>query len=133
MSDIYSSLPDPVPLKRAALVTYEWGEQKFEIICTACSVRTVEWKDTGERIAWLHCKAMRTAEIKPEGATSMMTVLIPAHYVTSIRPGPTFRMTSSRPTRDIGVFPPTKPTPAASLPLSDLEKAVADLLDPARN
>jgi hypothetical protein len=133
MSDIYSSLPEPTPLARAAILTYEWGDQRFEVICSACSLRTLPWKDTGESLTWLHCKAMTTAEMKPDEATGMMTVLIPAHYVTSIRPGPTFRISRAKPTRDVGVFPPTKPTPALALLLSELEKAITGMLDPVRN
>jgi hypothetical protein len=63
----------------------------------------------------------------------MMTVLIPAHYVTSIQPGPTFRMVQSVPTRDLGIFPPNQPTPPDHLPLEEIEEKIAELLDPMVN
>lgn len=34
------AFPDPAPLRRAALIKYQWGATEFEIISTACSVRS---------------------------------------------------------------------------------------------
>jgi hypothetical protein len=133
MSDPFGSLPEPAPLRRAATITYQWGDQHFEIFCSACSIRTLTWPKTDEEVTWLHCKAMRTAEIKPDGPTGMMTVLIPAHYVTSIGPGPTFRVDRIRITKDIGIFPPSQPTPVDRLPLERIEETIADLMRPERN
>lgn len=84
-------------------------------------------------MTWLHCKAMRAAEIKAEEPTGLMNVLIPAHYVTGIKPGPTFHLTRSRKSDDIGVFPPNQPPPANALALSEVERVITDLLTPARN
>ena len=133
MAKAFSFLPEPDLLKQAALIDYEWGDQKFEIICTACSLRTLPWEETGEELAWLHCKAMRTAELNPDGPTGMMNVLIPAHYVTRIRPGPTFRLKRSGKPRDIGIFPPNQPTPSNHLSLAAIDEAIAELLRPDRN
>src|SRR5436305_6299410 len=83
--DELPQLADPTPLRRAALIEYRWGSTNFDITATACSVRVTAWGD--EQMTWLHCKAMTTASIKPEGQTGVMCVLIPAHYVTAIKPG----------------------------------------------
>jgi hypothetical protein len=135
MSDFASSLPRPTPLSRAVLIWYQWGEQKFEIICTACSVRTFVWKDTGEPVTWLHCTAMRTAEVNRDGPTRMMNVLIPAHYVTDIKPGPPFQLgrRDSQGSGDVGVFPPIHPPPDGALPLEEIEQTIVRFLDPVLN
>src|SRR5262245_329627 len=95
-------LPPPAPLQRAAHIEYRWGATPFAIWATACSVRTTAWG--GEQMTWLHCQAMNVAEITPEEPTGLMTVLIPASYITGIRPGPAFRVSRSRPAEDLGVF-----------------------------
>ncbi|MGH7226498.1 MAG: hypothetical protein ACRELF_25050, partial [Gemmataceae bacterium] len=84
-------------------------------------------------VTWLHCKAMQTAAIKPDQQTSLMNVLIPADYVTNIKPGPIFPLHRSRPTEDLGVFPPVYTLPADSLPLEMIERVVAELLASERN
>lgn len=85
-------------------------------------------------MTWLHCKAIPTADMKFDEPTGLMTVLFPAHYVTGIKPGPTFRVGQSRkPEDDIGVFPPNQPTPADPLPLSEVERVVTQLLALERN
>lgn len=127
------SLPEPEPLRRAAQISYQWGEQKFVIWSTACSLRTVPWTETGEEVTWLHCKAMPVAEITPDSPTGLMTVLIPAHYVTAIQPGPTFRLKSSGRSPDLGIFPPNQATPPNHLALEEIEEALVDLLDPKLN
>lgn len=128
MSESYA-FPEPEPLRRAALLTYRWGDQEFEVICTACSFRTTLWPETGEEVTWLHCKAMRTAEINPNGPTRLMNVLIPAHYVTGVRAGPAFRAREPGRGRGLGIFPPNQPTPADRLPLEEIEAAFEDLWD----
>jgi hypothetical protein len=133
MSDDYSSLPEPTPLRRAAVIRYQWGEQQFVIWSTACSVRTLAWRETGEQLTWLHCKARPVAEITPDEPTVLMTVLIPAHYVTGIEVGPTFRVSKAAMRNDLGIFPPNQVTPPNRLALAEIEKALADLLDPSRN
>jgi hypothetical protein len=136
MADALPLLPTPAPLRRAAHIEYQWGKMKFTALATACSVRTTAWG--GEQVAWLHCKAMNIAEIKPDEPTGIMTVLIPVYYVTVIKPGPTFRLTGSRKSEDLGVldlgvFPPNYPAPAQALPLSEVERVLEQLLEPERN
>jgi hypothetical protein len=133
MSEIGASLPAPAPLRRAALLRYQWGEQHFEVLCSACSVRVLRWPQTGERLTWLHCKAIPTRELNPEGPTGLMNVLIPAHYVTGIEPGPTFQLKRAGPSRDIGIFPPNQPTPEKAVPLEEIERVLLELLDPTVN
>jgi len=125
------SLPPPVPLRRAALIHYQWGDAPFEIVATACSVRTTPWES--DKMIWLQCKAMQTAAIKPEPDTGLMNVLIPAQYVTGIGPGPTFQIARSGKSDDVGVFPPSQPTPEGALPLEVVERVLGELLTPERN
>ncbi len=124
-------LPVPLQLRRAALIEYQWGEQRFQILASACSVRTTPWG--AEHVTWLHCKAIQTMNVQPEETASLIAVLIPARYVTAIGPGPTFRMARGRRCIDLGVFPPNQPTPAAALPLAEVERVVTELLSPERN
>jgi hypothetical protein len=124
-------LPDPDPLCRAALIDFHWGNTHFEIVATACSIRCIAWGS--KELTWLHCKAMRTAEIKADEKTSLIAVLIPAHYVTRIRPGPTFRIGRSRKSQDLGLFPPNKPAPVDAVPLAEVERVITELLAPERN
>ena len=133
MPDACSFLPEPTPLRRAAVICYQWGEQKFEIWSTACSIRSVPWEKTGELMTWLHCKARPVAEIAPEDDTELMTVLIPAHYVTCIHAGPTFRLGRTGKTKSLGIFPPIHAAPTNRLPLPEIERVLTDLLDPGRN
>jgi hypothetical protein len=130
-AEMIPPLPEPAPLGRTAHISYRWGEMAFNILATACSLRTTVWGDGS--MTWLHCKAKPIAEITPDESTGMMTALIPASYVTSIQPGPTFRLNRSRPSVDLGVFPPVWPAPAGSLPLAEVERILEELLTPERN
>ena len=131
MGDALPFLPAPTPLHHAAMIEYQWGVMKFEIVATACSLRTTAWGD--EQVTWLHCIAKQTAKIKPDEPTSFIAALIPVHYVTSIQPGPTFRIARSRRCDDVGVFPPNQLTPADALPLAEVERVITELLAPERN
>jgi hypothetical protein len=128
LADAFPVFPAPAPLRRAALIEYHWGDLKFEIVSSACSVRLALWG--GEAVTWLHCKAIPTAEMTAGQPTGVMNVLIPAHYVTRIGPGPTFRLLRGGQSDELGVFPPDQPTPAAALPLAEVERVLADLLLP---
>jgi hypothetical protein len=114
MADLSEPLPDPTPLWRALLLRFQWGSQKFKAFASACSVPVVAWE--GEEVTWLHCKAVETKNIKADGTAKAITALIPARYVTFAEAGPPFLLTRSRPTGDLGFFPPTKPPPAAAVP-----------------
>jgi hypothetical protein len=103
----------------------------FNAWATACSVRTTTWGS--RQMTWLHCMAVNVAEIAPDEPTRMMAVLIPAHHVTAIRPGPTFQLTRSQHPEDLGVFPPSPFAPPDSLPLAEVERILAELLAPQRN
>jgi hypothetical protein len=129
MSDLPSSLPPPTPLRQGLRIDYQWGAQKFEIVGTAASIRTAFWQEAGRDVTWLHCKAIQTMNIKPDGAGSVMNVLIPAHYVTDAAPGPSFRLSRSKVSHDLGVFPPNQPTPPNTVPLVELERVIASLVD----
>jgi hypothetical protein len=133
-NNLAATLPPPMPLRRALSIKYEWGEQKFDIVASACSIRTTLWEETDQEVTWLHCEAVQTMSIKPDGSGDMMNVLIPAHYVTRAERGPKYRIKRSKASGDLGIFPPSKPTPANPVPLPELERLVADLAaDPSLN
>lgn len=128
----FPAFAPPARLSRAVRVVFQWGGARFEFAVAACSVRTAPWGR--EPMAWLHCKAAQTSAITPDEPTRVMTLLIPAHYVTAVWPGPALRFARHRNVEEeIGVFPPNQPAPADALPLSEIERAITDLLVPERN
>lgn len=131
LADTLPDFPDPIPLHRTAHLEYKWGATKFEILATACSLRLTEWD--GEPLTWLHCKAVQTEAVKPDESVRLIGVLIPASYVVTIKPGPTFRINRARHSDDLGVFPPIHSTPEDALPLEVIERVIAELLTPERN
>lgn len=131
MADALPALPDPAPLQWAAQIEYSWGETRFTILATACSLRAAPWGN--EPMTWLHCKAMTVREITPNEPTSLITALIPAHYVTGIKPGSTFRFSGSLKSGELGVFPPIHPAPEHALSLEEVERTLTELLTPERN
>jgi hypothetical protein len=133
MSNLAASLPAPTPLRQGLLIHYQWGEQKFEIVATAASIRIAFWEEGRRDVTWLHCKATPTMAIEPDGSCSLINVLIPAEYVTRAEAGPTFRIARSKASGDLGVFPPNQPPPANALPLADLERVIAGLVDTTLN
>src|SRR5437016_3749489 len=96
MSNLADSLPPPTPLRRSLSIHFQWGEQKFEMIASAASIRTVTWEETGEDITWLHCKGIQAQAIKPDMEVGMTNYLIPAAYVTCAEEGPTFQILRSK-------------------------------------
>jgi hypothetical protein len=129
-ADALPYLPAPAALHRTALIEYSWGETRFEILATACSVRITAWGD--EQMTWLHCKARPIAEIKSGEAVGLITVIFPAQYVTAIQPGPPFQQaTQGEPSGDLGVFPPNQPPPEDALALWEIERVIVELMEPA--
>jgi hypothetical protein len=124
-------LPEPTPLRRAALIEYRWGAMEFAILATACSLRTTPWGD--EQVTWLHCTARQTMHVRPDQPVSLIPVLIPAAYVTSIEAGSPFHLKRGSGSEKIGVFPPNQPAPSGALPLAEVERALAELLLVERN
>src|SRR5262245_50908460 len=115
------------------LFRFEWGPQKFEAIASACAIRTLPFAQTGEVREWLHCKAVQTAEIKPDGSAGMLTLLIPASYITHVEVGPTFRIAESKPTLDLCIFPPIHPDPPNRISLGQLADMIVKLVDASIN
>ena len=81
----------------------------------------------------MQCKGMNLAGLDLENPVGLITVVIPAHYVTSIKPGPTFRIKRSSRKGDTAIFPANQPTPANRLSLPEIEHAIADLMTVERN
>jgi hypothetical protein len=131
MANALPDFPDPVPLSQTALIEYQWGKTHFDIFVTACSLRNAAWGD--EVMPWLHCKGMQTSHINPKGPTSQIMVLIPAHFVTSIKTGTSYRIVNPRQCDDLGVFPPNQPTPVDALPLAEVERVLMELQTTERN
>jgi hypothetical protein len=104
---------------------------EFTILATACSLRTTPWGDG--QVTWLHCKARETGDVRPDQPVDLITVLIPAAYVTSVGAGPPFHLTRGGGSERLGVFPPNQPAPAGALALAEVERALADLLLVERN
>lgn len=133
MSGLAASLPPPTPLRQALRVDYQWGEQHFEIVATAASIRVAFWEDAGRDVTWLHCKTIHTMAIRPDSNCELMNVLIPAAYITLAVTGPSFRLIRSKPGGDLGVFPPNQPLPANAVPLAELERILTVLRDVTLN
>ena len=78
MASVYSHLPEPTPLRRtAAWVTFQWRQRTFTVICSACSVRFLEWDETHECLPWRHCLAAQVEDVQKGGPLSMYTMLLP--------------------------------------------------------
>lgn len=125
----YDRLPEPCDLKQVAIVKYEWGDQHFEIFCSACSIRTEEWEDTGELVTWLHIKGHQAfrGQIADRPGVRM---LVPTRYVTSMTPGPNFQRARKRTGIDVGLFAPDKPPAEGAMNLAAIKEALAAMQIP---
>ena len=132
-NDFDPKFPEPTPLKRMAVLEYDWGPQHFKMLCSAATIRKEKYT-TGEMVEWLHFKGVQFfREIPAEAEVKMTTYLVPANYVTKIEPGPYYHVSSGVKTIDTGVFPPIHPVPAASLGIKALDDAIANLMTAERN
>lgn len=122
--DPYASIPDPDPLTQSVLVDYQWGDTTFEILCTACTVRTLLCLDSGCDIEWLHCKAVQRHDVEKGGLLSATTCLIPCQYVTRIRPGPTYNVVEKKTTEDVALFPANQRAPSSAIPIFEIHRAL---------
>lgn len=120
-------LPDLEPLPRSAVIAFWWGMARFEFAVIACSIRTTSWG--AGRMTWLHCKGVQVTDDMPDGSISTMALLIPAQYVTGVRPGPGFTLAARGTADTIGLYPPSKPAPPHAIPLSEIERALAGLAE----
>lgn len=120
-------LPAPEPLPQAALVTHWWGKVRFEFVVVACSIRTTAWADGP--MTWLDYKGTQVTGGRIDGPVASRRLLVPAGYVTGIRPGPSFAITARGPGGLIGLYPPNQPAPPHALPLAEIERLLAELSD----
>jgi hypothetical protein len=127
VDDPYDVLPDPAALSRTAIVKYCCGSEFVEVSCSAASIRTLEWEDTHQPVTWLHCVAAHGDGPKGKKSATTMKLLIPAQYITSIEAGPKVRAARTKPSADVGIFPPEHPNPANQLPLTKIEEIIAAL------
>lgn len=132
--DYSSYLPEPTPLKRAAIIEYQWGATHFRMLCTAADVREEPW-NTGDKVVWLHCKVTQVfdhfpSESEPKTTT---TIMVPASYVTKIEPGPKCHVSQGKRNPDIGVFPPEHPDPKESLGIELVRRKIGEMMSPERN
>lgn len=85
-------------------------------------------------MTWLHIKGVRTTMVKPDEETPVMTLVIPAHHVTSFKCGGGVRITKTTdPAPDIGVFAPVHAAPPGVVPLEEIQATLARLLASERN
>jgi hypothetical protein len=133
MDNLAASLPPPTPLGQGLSVHFQWGEQKFEMVASAASIRAFPWEDTGEVVTWLHCKGIQVQAMKPDAEVGLTSYLIPAAYVTHAAPGPTFRLVRASPQSDLGIFPPTKPAPPNAVATDELDRIIGSMVDASIN
>ena len=121
--------PGPVDLTRTYLMHHAFRRDLADFMAAVAAT------PPDEPVTWLHCTAMRTAEVNWDGPTRMMNVLIPAHYVTGIKPGPPFQLgrRDFQGSGSVGVFPPIHPPPDGALPLEEIEQTIVRFLDPVLN
>jgi hypothetical protein len=119
-------LPAPTPLPRIAFITHWWGKTRLRFAAAACSVRTTPWGNGS--MTWLHFKGREMTD-GPDERTATITVLVPAHHVTAVQPGPEYTLKPGGPGGVIGLFPPRQPAPPHALPLAEVERALAGLAD----
>ncbi|MBX9580147.1 MAG: hypothetical protein K2X87_07540, partial [Gemmataceae bacterium] len=134
----FPALPPPPPLRQALYVHFWWGTQEFEVVASAAAVRAVvspwpegEW--AGRKLAWLHCKGVRRSDLRPDGPdpAKVTYYLIPAHYITEVRDGGAFAAVPTGSEDYLGIFPPNQLPPVIAVPLDELQRVVAGLIDPA--
>jgi hypothetical protein len=125
-SDRYSQLPEPLELKRAAMIQFTWGDQEHECLCHACSLVRDIWDEIGEMTEWLHIKAYQMMNGRIVGNQSLK-LLVPAKYVTFAGEGPEFQLAKRRTSANVGVFPPNPPAPSNAMDVSLVRDAVAAL------
>jgi hypothetical protein len=125
----YDRLPEPVALKRLAIVKYSYGDQHFELFCWACSVQREAWEETGEETTWLHLNGRQAYGGRMTDMPGV-TLLVPTKYITSIEAGPAFKQTRKRTSANVGVFSPDKPPPDGTMSLPDIERVLAELQIP---
>ena len=119
------ALPDPEPLPRAAFVTYWWGKARCEFAAYAGSIRTTPWGNGW--MTWLDFKGKPLTNGEPDSSAPSLRMLVPVEYITDIRPGPTFVMTARVSSGSVGIFPPSQPDPPHAIPLSEIERRLAEL------
>lgn len=129
--DLSETLPPPTPLRRAAIVSFVWGADHFDIVCIAASmVREPDPTEGGEPIDWLHIKGYqggRFTKIDPSGTIVTRRYLIPAKYVLHIGYGGRFQIVQKNESPDIGIFPLNQPIPEAALPLGQIRQIIEGL------
>lgn len=129
--DLSATLPLPTPLRRSAIVSFVRGEQRFHIVCVACSLRREPDPDTGgEPIDWLHVHGYQGgphASVNPSGTVPTTPYLIPAKYVMRIAYGGRFRIAQEKRSPDLGIFGPEYPAPDAALPINQIRDIIAGL------
>jgi len=123
-ADHYSSLPEPEDLKKSLLIDFSHGNFDFELLCSACTVRTLSCAETGKTIDWIHCKGIPRAQVQAAAPNPTTTMLFPCDYVTRACPGPPFSIGEKKATVDIAVFAPSKNYPEHKLPQFEIHRAL---------
>lgn len=126
--DFSKTLPEPVPLRQAAILEFTWGSQHFRLLCVAAEVRNEAWKDD-KQWDWLHCKGVQVFDAMPSESEpiSTTTYMIPAEYVTRYDSGPPYKVSEHKKTADVGVFPPKFAPPDDKLDIKVLRQRVRQM------
>ena len=126
--DYSKTLPEPIPLRQAAIMEFTSGPQHFTLLCVAAEVRNELWED-GRRVDWLHCKGVQVFNAMPNESEPIKstTYMVPADYVTRFDTGPPYKISEYKKTEDIGLFPPEHPAPTDKLGVKVLRQRVRQM------
>jgi hypothetical protein len=125
--DLSETLPAPTPLCRTAIISFVCRAQVFHVGCVAACVRRAHDPETRRDIDWVHCQGSQWRSDDPTGRASTTFYLIPVSHVIRITHGGLYRIVERKKSDDLGIFPPTDPTPDAALPPSDVRDIIQRL------
>lgn len=130
-TDNSSNPAEPTPLHRSAMLEFEFGNQQHKAVCVAADVREAPL-NTGEMVAWLHCKAFQVQGEYPAANEIRTTynLMIPAHYITRLEALHPISVSQVAKAIDVGVFSAGFPTPPASIGIDAVRQRVAELKTP---
>jgi|SRR6516162_1534382 hypothetical protein len=127
----YSGLPRPPRLKRAGIIEFISGREKFGFRCTAATLRKGKCSD-GRIIDWLHFEGSQVYPAEQmANAADPVSCLVPAGYVTSIKPDPDFRIEPGKNSPEIvspGILNPIHADPSGALGVEVVDREINNLM-----
>lgn len=127
------SLPHPTILRRALRLRF-WCEQERELVAAAGSVRALRLDPAGPMTTWLYCYGDVAEEVEPRQMSRALAYLLPVGCIIEATVGPRVRLgrIEGSPEKILLVHPEER-APSGSIPLADLQRLVAGLLDESSN